>query len=139
MNGNSNKYFNYKFHPNYKKTPIGSFDIINGKNILNYEKYLENIELPNNQINTLFFDFNNSARLYKPNKLDKVTRVINNTDININNYLNKIKSMYKSNNNQLNNLLLVNAWNKWGEKMHLEPSEQKGFYYLEKIKNLSNL
>ena len=47
--------------------------------------------------------------------------------------------MYKSNNNQLNNLLLVNAWNEWGEKMHLEPSEQKGFYYLEKIKNLSNL
>ena len=43
-------------------------------------------------------------------------------------YINKIK-------NSDTKILLINAWNEWGEKMHVEPSEQRGYYYLDLIKN----
>ena len=42
-------------------------------------------------------------------------------------YLNKIK-------NSDTQILLINAWNEWGERMHVEPSEQRGDYYLNLIK-----
>ncbi len=135
MNDYYDKYYNYSFHPNYKKPLENTLSVVNGKNTLNYKKYIDNIKLSNNQINTLFFDFNNTARLYKPNKLNKSTRLINNTDENIVDYINKIKHIYNYNTIPFN-LLLVNAWNEWGEKMHIEPSEEKGYYYLEKIKLL---
>ena len=30
--------------------------------------------------------------------------------------------------------MLINSWNEWGEKMATEPSEQKGKYYLDLLK-----
>ena len=30
----------------------------------------------------------------------------------------------------IDNILLINAWNEWGEKMAFEPSEEYGYYYL---------
>ena len=32
--------------------------------------------------------------------------------------------------------MLINAWNEWGEKMTIEPSNEYGFYYLNLIKNV---
>ena len=32
-------------------------------------------------------------------------------------------------------IVLINAWNEWVERMHIEPSEQRGDYYLNLIKN----
>ena len=28
---------------------------------------------------------------------------------------------------------MINAWNEWGERMNIEPSNEKGFYYLDKL------
>ena len=129
---------NYSFHPNYKNPPIGSSYKLNSKNVIDYEKYIKNINFNENNINSLFFDFNNAARLYKPNKMDLSTKVIKNSDENIKNYIVKLKKSYSYNNpsDKINNILLINAWNEWGEKMHIEPSEEKQFYYLELIKQL---
>lgn len=33
-----------------------------------------------------------------------------------------------------NKLILINAWNEWGESMYLEPCEDNGFKYLEAVK-----
>ena len=136
MNKSYAKYNNYNFHPNYKNPPVGSSYRVNNKLYLDYNKYIKNMKLSNNTINSIFFDFNNTARFYKPNKLNRVTRVINNIEDNILKYIKKIKNSYVNNNdNKVNNILLINAWNEWGEKMHIEPSEEKKAYYLELIKN----
>lgn len=34
-----------------------------------------------------------------------------------------------------NNLIFINAWNEWGEGMHLEPDQEFGFAFLEQISN----
>jgi hypothetical protein len=136
------KYKNYDFHPNYKNPPTGSMSTINGKNCLDYEKYL-NILNNNNNIDTLFFDFNNTARLYKPKKSKFVTRTINNTEESINIFINKIKEKYKykfesTNYNEIDSIILINAWNEWGENMSIEPGNKLKDYYLNKIKELKS-
>ena len=114
----------YEFHPNYKKTK--TIKNINGKTILDYNNYV-NLEVnDNSKINTIFFDFDNRARLSCPDRLHQATICVNNTEDLFIKYLEKIK-------NSNTEVLLINAWNEWGEKMHVEPSEQKGEYYLKLI------
>jgi len=118
----------YDFHPNYKKT--NTIKMINNRRVLDYKQYIDNdVNLNmNSNINTIFFDFDNRARLFKPNKLDKSTICINNTENEFIKYLQKIK-------NSNIDILLINAWNEWGERMHIEPSEERGDYYLNLINN----
>lgn len=118
----------YDFHPNYKKT--NTIKMINNKKILDYKEYINNDvnSSIHSNVNTIFFDFDNRARLFKPNKLDKSTICINNTENEFIKYLQKIK-------NSNIDILLINAWNEWGEKMHIEPSEERGDYYLNLINN----
>lgn len=141
MNKTYVNYNNYDFHPNYKIPPISSSYKLGGKNVLDYEMYTKNIKLKKNQIQSVFFDFNNTARLYKPNKLDKSTRVIKNTTDNIQSYINKIKNIYLTSNTseEINKICLINAWNEWGEKMHIEPSEENGFTQLNFIKKIAQI
>ena len=126
MSNTYEKYQNYSFHPNYKNPHIKSTN-----RILDYKEYTDTLILNKNTINTLFFDFNNTARLYKPNLLHKATKTVNNEEQNFIKYIEKINKSYI---NSSSNILLINAWNEWGEKMSIEPSEEKKFYYLNLIK-----
>ena len=48
-------------------------------------------------------------------------------------YLSLMKNISRKNNS---NILLLNAWNEWGEGAMLEPTEQEGFGYLEAIRKV---
>jgi len=128
----TNKSSYYDFHPNYKKTK--SFEIGNDNKIaINYDNYLKNDVNCISNVQTIFFDFDNKARLCCPDKLDKSTICINNNENNYIKYIDKINHHF-INNCTKESMILINAWNEWGEKMHIEPSEQKGTYYLDLIK-----
>jgi hypothetical protein len=67
------------------------------------------------------------------------TVCVNNTEIDKILFIKKIIEKYNKNKkNSVENILLINSWNEWGEKMAIEPSEEYGYYYLNLIKeNLS--
>jgi hypothetical protein len=132
INGSYDKYLNRCHHFNYKKTKSCFFDYKSKNNFLDYKLYLKNdIRENKNELQTLVFDFNNKARLFKPDKLCKATTCINNTEINKILFMEKIINKYnKDTQSEVEKILLINSWNEWGEKMAIEPSEEYGYYYL---------
>ena len=123
----------YDFHPNYKNhSPYKANNIINNTNVatLNYKEYVENAVITKN-IQTLFYDFDNRARLFLPNFLTKSTICIENDADSQRKYTEKVVESYKDKKGNLEKILLINAWNEWGEKMTIEPSDKKGTYYLD--------
>tara|TARA_Y100000780_G_scaffold179369_1_gene164811 strand:- start:119238 stop:124442 length:5205 start_codon:yes stop_codon:yes gene_type:complete len=135
LNGINNSFKNYSFHPNYKKSD-SFINRTDGQRIIDYKDYLDKLpeKMDNDEfINTIYFDFDNRARLIKPDRI-KLSTICDN-----NNYKNQVEMSLKCLNSfqsESNNIVLFNAWNEWGEKMALEPSEQKGHMYLNIIKNL---
>jgi hypothetical protein len=133
---NLDKSYNcYEFHPNYKHSKNIVRD--NNKKYLNYDKYLIEDVTNTTDINTIFFDFDNRARLINPDKTHLSTVCVNNSNHNKSKMIRKIFNSYYNKNqddiNNVNNMLFINAWNEWGEKMHIEPSNEKKNYYLEKL------
>ena len=114
---------------NYKKN---SNTFHNSKNqiYLDYKKYYEQHKLLDDKINMLAFDFDNRTRLFKPNKLKKSTIVFNNSEFEKIKIISKLKS---ENIKNKHNILLINSWNEWGERMAIEPSNEYGYYYLNLI------
>jgi hypothetical protein len=114
---------------NYKKSTASI--IKNNQIYLDYKKYIDayknDISINNNYIQTLVFNFDNRARLYKPDKLKQSTICINNNLFNKILFMKSILDKYKNKNN---NILLFNAWNEWGETMTLEPSNEYGYLNL---------
>lgn len=131
MNGKY-AYKQYDFHPNYKRPPRGSM-YKREHAYLDYEKYTSTVNLDNN-IQTLFFDFDNRARLIKPDRRKLATMCVKNSEENQCKFIKKVVDSYKNSDSDIDNILLINAWNEWGEKMHIEPSEQRGCKYLELIR-----
>ena len=127
MDKSNDNYNYYDFHPNYKKN--SSLLSINKQINLDYKSYIDNIKCISN-VQTIFFDFDNRARLSNPNKLDRSTICINNNEEQYIKYINIINIHFNTNNND-ESMILINAWNEWGEKMHIEPSKQKNTYYLD--------
>ena len=83
------------------------------------------------------FDFDNSPRMYKPRREN--LRVYHNVTEELQEmFLRNIVHMYTHSQptSEVENILLVNAWNEWGEKMAVEPSEEKGYYFLDMIQRL---
>ena len=141
INSMNNIYENqshYNFHFNYKKSPHLYLDE-NKQRYFDYEKYINDIDYTNNtsNIQTLVFDFDNRARLCNPDRLSMSTICKNNTEYNMNRFIKDTLNSYKMKNKstKIDNILLVNAWNEWGEKMAVEPSNERGFYYLNLIKD----
>ena len=128
--GMKDKY--YDFHPEYKDPKKYFYSRNNSSaDFINYKDYLNTVTLPPSGIQTIFFDFDNSARLYETKTGRKPIICTQNTEEQYKVYFNKIKK-------NVPKLLLINAWNEWGEKMHIEPSNEKGNYYLELINNHLN-
>lgn len=115
----------YDHHPHYKKKDSWAVKIPNSPFNFDYARYVENIEL-NADIQTIFFDFDNRTRLHKGKHLRKSTVCYNNNEREFIRYMKKIREKTPK-------MLLINAWNEWGEKMHIEPSNEKGTYYLDLI------
>jgi len=135
------KYTCYTHEPNYKQfNSCISLDTINGyeTRILNYGEYTKKIKINYENIQTLFFNFDNRARLFLPDKINRATICSNVTTEHHDNYIKKIIETYKYKQSRcidddVNKILLIDSWNEWGEKMAIEPSNEKGFYYLDML------
>jgi hypothetical protein len=114
---------------NYSTTAIKRLPYNN-----NYEKYIESMELTGD-IHMINFDFDNEARMYKPfrNNLHQYKKVTEKAQELI---LKKTLHYYNNSTKKsdMDDLFMINAWNEWGERMSIEPSEQKGYYFLDMIK-----
>jgi hypothetical protein len=120
----------YNFHFKYKDVPTNKW----GKRCFDYETYTNAVDFSKTTVQTLVFDFDNSARLCKPNRLQYSTTCSNTTDYNIRKFIKNTIDSYKNKSGEINNILLVNSWNEWGERMAVEPSNERGYYYLDLIK-----
>ena len=145
INKKYNNFVNVNHHFNYKTSKTNVFDEKLNCAVLDYKKYIENDVHDVEGIQSLVFNFDNRARLVKPNRLKYSTICINNTQFEQIRMVNKIINIHSknkknnnnsNNDNKINNIMLINAWNEWGEKMSLEPSNEYGFYYLNLINSL---
>jgi len=128
------KYPNFYINFNYKKNEARVYDENKKQLFLDYKEYMDNYNVPNNTIQTIVFDFNNKPRLFEPNRLKKSTVCIKNTEINKIIFAKKIISSYKSKNDSVENILLINSFNEWGENMSLEPGDKYEYYNLNLLK-----
>jgi hypothetical protein len=135
---NNSNFINKMHHLNYKKNTSSRYDK-NNQIVLDYKTYIDNIDNDKDycdiNIQTLVFDFDNRARLFKPDRLKKSTICINNSEFDKTMFIKKILENYKKNKkSDVEKILLVNSWNEWGEKMAVEPSKEYGYYYLNLLR-----
>ena len=135
MNGTYKGYKHYDHHFNYKKTD--HIKLINNQITIDYKLYVNNINsIQNKNIKTIAFNFDNRARLYKPDRLKNSTITINNNKETCLEFINKTYESYKDSTNEIDKIMLINSWNEWGEQMAIEPSNEKGTYYLDLLKKI---
>ena len=138
---NINTYIPYNLDPVHKSKSSTIYRH-NNKLVYDYTNYVNDLQLNSNHINTIYFDFNNTARMYKPDNYVKSTRIINNTDKSKLLYITNVKHTCYANTyseSELSRIVLINAWNEWGEKMHIEPSIESGTKLLDMLKILNDL
>lgn len=128
----------YDFHPNYRQT--SSVRSTKHNVSLDFASYVQNDIHMHSPVQTIFFDFDNRARLCEPPRTKLATVCINNTIEYQQLYCQKIVAFYNQKHHSRyfqgpneQSMLLINAWNEWGEKMHIEPSAQKGDLYLRML------
>jgi hypothetical protein len=126
----SKKYNNFYINFNYKKSDSRFYDEKDKQIKLNYKEYIHNPKhLSENTIQTVVYDFNNKPRLYLPDRLNHSTICINNTEFDKIVFTEKIIQTYNYlKTSDLENILLVNSFNEWGENMAFEPSDKYGYY-----------
>jgi len=117
----------YNFSPSYKGHESSDYNI--------YTDTIIKSQIKNNYINTMFFDFNNSARLCIPNKLQLSINFTNNTIYNQDYLVDIILNKYKEKHEEIDKIVLINSWNEWGENMAIEPGEINKTKYLSLIKS----
>jgi len=115
-------YFNHR--PNYKKYNM---------NVSGYRDIMFD-GLATEHIQTLAYSFDNSVRMSNPDKPMHVVKIKDITTIAQNEVTQHYISAYRSNRNSANKILLINAWNEWGENMAIEPGFIKGTYYSDMIR-----
>jgi hypothetical protein len=136
-NNENTSYKNCEIHFNiYKLNNLTEFK--NETNELNYEKFLNNeYGFNSKKIQTVTFDFNNSSNIKKQIKIKYPIICKNNTEMNKVLYTKKIIEFYNKNlTSELNNILLINSLNNWGEGNAFEPSEKYGYYNINLLNKL---
>ena len=136
MCGTYSKYKHYEHHFKYSKIKNNKA-IFEHKAILDYKAYTNDtndVNKTDKNIKTIAFNFDNRARLYKPNRLRNSTVTIKNDKKTCLEFMNKISGSYKDSINEIDKIMLINSWNEWGEQMAIEPSNEKGTYYLDLLK-----
>jgi hypothetical protein len=128
----STNFKNFYINFNYKKYESRFYEDKTKQIYLNYKEYISNpFHLNKNTIQTICLDFNNKPRLFKPNQLDKSTVCINNTEFDKITFINKLLEMYNYNkSSDVENILLINSFNEWGENMAFEPGNKYEYYNL---------
>lgn len=103
--------------------------------------YIKDVKDETN-ISGVLINYDNTARLFTHNHAHKNITKYYNCDISSFNYLLTYsinKYQQKSKESEVEKIFLVNAWNEWGEKMTLEPSNELKFNYLTTLQiTLSN-
>ena len=132
-----NKYNNeitFYINFNYKKSECRYYDENDKQIYLDYKQYFNDPIHFSKSIQTVCFDFDNRMRLIYPNNIDKSTICVENTEIDKIFFTNKVVELYNNNTSydeeNIGNILLINAFNEWGEKMTFEPSNEYGYYNL---------
>ena len=127
---------NYKWNSN-KNYECKYYDEIYSNLVVDYNEYIQKDlgHVKNDEINVYFTDFDNSARLIEPNKINTSTYLVNNTDLNKQLFLYDIVCSYKNKNNYIDKILLINGFNEWGEQMAFEPSKEFEYYNLNLLSN----
>lgn len=133
----SNKYQNFYINFNYKKSDCRYYDEKEKQIKLNYKKYINDSKHINEKkIQTIVYDFNNRPRLFKPDRLEHSTVCVENTEFDKIIFTEKIVNTYVSEKtSELENILLVNSLNEWGENMTFEPSDKYGYCNMNTLFN----
>ena len=119
--------FNYKMNKDFRYMK-------DSQAVIDYQKYVNfcNDEIENDVVQTLVFDFDNNARLIKPERSKLSSLCINNYHFLKIKFINMLLNKYSKRDD--NNIIIINSLNEWGEKMAIEPSNEIGFYYLNLLK-----
>lgn len=124
-------FHNYNINFNYKKQNQTFYCAEKQQIYLDYDKYYNQSTNKDNVVDTLIFNFDNRARLTKPDRLKCSTICINNCEFNKIRFMKSRLINYETQNKF--NIVLINAWNEWGEQMSIEPSNEYQYYYLNLI------
>ena len=140
MYSDYNDYLQFYINFNYKKEINEYIYMKNNKKVIDYKKYInDKSNYKSNCIQTIVYDFDNTARLFKPDKVKFSRKCINNTEFDKIIFTNKIIENYNMlKKSEIENILLINAFNEWGEKMVFEPSEEYGYYNLNLLSSCLN-
>jgi hypothetical protein len=85
-------------------------------------------------IQTVYFNFNNAPRMHKPSKPNRVV-VIKGSSNTQRKVLEYALELYRGPpRSPCAKLFLVNSWNEWGEDMAVEPGIGRGTFYLKMLK-----
>jgi hypothetical protein len=136
-----------KYYQTYSISPYGKcgsyITIKNNVSYVNYKnqiiEYITNNSI-NDTVNGVLINYDNTARLFTHDLAHKrITRFYNNDihefHILLNFFLNKYIHNTNNENKPISKIFLINAWNEWGEKMTLEPSNEIGFTYLNTLQS----
>ena len=136
MFGKTPGYIHYQHHLDYKDNAMFVKKGENGT-VIDYEDYIHKKPLTE-RMNTLVFDFDNRARLVQPDRLQYASVCTGATHENHVHFINRVLHNYETfqKKSPVEDILLINSFNEWGEKMAIEPSNEKGTYYLDLIQKI---
>jgi hypothetical protein len=119
-----------------KKFRISKFNVFDGIKL--YENILNENKIYNDEHRGISLNWNNTPRRNHTNDdYSKYPNYYKDIDPNIfENYFYKLLEKINNSKNKDLDFLFISAWNEWNEQAVLEPNNEDGYDYLNKIKNM---